>query len=52
MPEKYRTPILEQTLLGRIGEAEEVARVIAFLASADASYITGTSVTVSGGWGI
>jgi 3-oxoacyl-[acyl-carrier protein] reductase len=52
MPEKYRTPILEQTLLGRIGEAEEVARVIAFLASDDASYITGTSITVSGGWGI
>ena len=52
MPEKYRLPIIEQTLLGRIGEADEVARVIAFLASEDASYITGTSITVSGGWGI
>jgi 3-oxoacyl-[acyl-carrier protein] reductase len=52
MPEKYRTPIVEQTLLGRIGEAHEVARVIAFLASDDASYITGSSITVSGGWGI
>jgi 3-oxoacyl-[acyl-carrier protein] reductase len=52
MPEKYRTPIIEQTLLGRIGEAQEVARVIAFLASDDASFITGASVTVSGGWGI
>ena len=52
MPERYRAPIIEQTLLGRIGEAEEVARVIAFLASDDASYMTGTSVTVSGGWGI
>ncbi len=52
MAEKYRAPIIEQTLLGRIGEAEEVARVIAFLASDDASYITGTSITVSGGWGI
>ena len=51
MPEKYRLPIIEQTLLGRIGEAEEVARVIAFLVSEDASYITGTSITVSGGWG-
>ncbi|HUJ90981.1 MAG TPA: SDR family NAD(P)-dependent oxidoreductase, partial [Syntrophorhabdales bacterium] len=40
MPERYRAPIIEQTLLGRIGEAEEVARVIAFLASDDASYIT------------
>ncbi len=52
MPERYRAPIIEQTLLGRIGEAEEVARVIAFLASDDASYITGTSIAVSGGWGI
>ncbi|HVN24744.1 MAG TPA: SDR family NAD(P)-dependent oxidoreductase [Syntrophorhabdales bacterium] len=52
MPEKYKIPILEQTLLGRIGEAEEVARTIAFLASDDASYITGTTITVSGGWGI
>lgn len=52
MPEKYRAPILAQTLLGRMGEPEEVARVAAFLASDDASYITGTTITVSGGWGI
>jgi NAD(P)-dependent dehydrogenase (short-subunit alcohol dehydrogenase family) len=52
MPERYRTPIVEQTLLGRMGEAAEVARVIAFLASDEASYITGTSITVAGGWGI
>lgn len=52
MPERYRALIIEQTLLGRIGEAEEVARVIAFLASDDGSYITGTSIAVSGGWGI
>lgn len=52
LPEKYRQPIIEQTLLGRIGEPEEVARVAAFLASDDASYVTGTTITVSGGWGI
>ena len=52
MPERYRTPIIDQTLLGRIGEPVEVARVVAFLASEDASYITGSSITVSGGWGI
>jgi 3-oxoacyl-[acyl-carrier protein] reductase len=52
MPEKYRAPIVAQTLLGRMGEPEEVARVAAFLASDDASYITGTTITVSGGWGI
>jgi 3-oxoacyl-[acyl-carrier protein] reductase len=35
--------------LGRIGEAEEAAKVIAFLVSDAASYITGTSVNIDGG---
>jgi 3-oxoacyl-[acyl-carrier protein] reductase len=52
MPEKYRTPIIGQTLLGRMGEPVEVAAAVAFLASDDASYITGTTITVSGGWAI
>ncbi|MBW1772911.1 MAG: SDR family oxidoreductase [Deltaproteobacteria bacterium] len=38
--------------MGRIGEPEEVARVIAFLASEDASFITGAAIPVSGGWGM
>lgn len=52
LPEKFKVPIIEQTLLGRMGEPEEVAKVAAFLASNDASYVTGTTITVSGGWGI
>jgi len=52
MPEKYRAPIVAQTLLGRMGEPDEVARVAAFLASGDSSYVTGTTIAVSGGWGI
>jgi len=52
MPDKYKEPIIRETMLGRIGEPEEIARVAAFLASEDASFITGTTVTVSGGWGI
>jgi len=52
LPDKYKQPILDQTLLGRMGEPVEVARVVAFLASDDSSYITGTTITVSGGWGI
>lgn len=35
--------------LGRVGQAEEVASVIAFLVSAAASYVTGTSVNLDGG---
>lgn len=35
--------------LGRVGEAEEVANMIAFLASEAASYVTGTSINLDGG---
>jgi len=35
--------------LGRIAEGEEVAKVVAFLASKASSYMTGTTVDVSGG---
>jgi len=37
--------------LGRIGRPEEVARVAVFLASADASFMTGAAVVVDGGFG-
>ncbi|TME02436.1 MAG: glucose 1-dehydrogenase [Chloroflexi bacterium] len=42
--------IERRTPMGRFGEAAEVARVAVFLASDDASYITGSHVTVDGGW--
>jgi NAD(P)-dependent dehydrogenase (short-subunit alcohol dehydrogenase family) len=37
--------------LGRIGQPQEVARVAVFLASDDASFMTSSSVVVSGGFG-
>jgi 3-oxoacyl-[acyl-carrier protein] reductase len=37
--------------LGRYGKAEEVAAAVAFLASPDASYITGATLSVDGGLG-
>ena len=36
--------------LGRLCAAEDVAKAIAFLASEDASFITGTSLVVDGGY--
>jgi len=38
--------------LGRIGQPEEVGRLAVFLASDDASFMTGSTVVVSGGFGI
>ena len=49
MAEKYRNMIIERTPLGRIGQPEEVANVVAFLASDEASFVTGATVEVSGG---
>jgi len=37
--------------LKRFGQPEEVAATVAFLASQDASYITGVEINVDGGWG-
>lgn len=38
--------------LGRLGKPEEIASVVLFLASDDASFITGADIVVDGGWGI
>jgi len=52
MAKRFKDEIIADTPLGRIAEPEEVAHVIAFLASNDASYITGAALPVSGGWGM
>ena len=40
----------ERAPLGRIGTPEEIAGAVAFLASDDASFVTGTTLVVDGGW--
>jgi NAD(P)-dependent dehydrogenase (short-subunit alcohol dehydrogenase family) len=50
MAEKYRNLIIENTPLKRGGQPEEVANVVVFLASDEASFMTGAMVEVSGGW--
>ncbi len=47
--EAARSRILSRTPLGRLGEPDEVARIAVFLASDDASYLTGTTVYPDGG---
>lgn len=44
--------ISRRTPLGRMGEPEEIAAAAAFLVSPAASYITGTTLSVDGGWAI
>jgi len=41
-----------ETPLGRLGEPEEIAAVIAFLGSDDASFITGQTIVADGGWSL
>ncbi len=48
-PEVLRTRVLPQIPVGRLGEPEEVARLVAFLASDEAAFITGSTLTINGG---
>jgi acetoacetyl-CoA reductase len=47
--EVLNTKIIPQIPIGRLGEPEEVARCVTFLASDDAGFITGSTLTANGG---
>ena len=49
VPEKVREAIIGQIPTGRLGEPEEIARCVTFLASDDAGFINGSTITANGG---
>jgi glucose 1-dehydrogenase len=46
---QFRNKVLSRTPLGRFGQPEEIAAVVAWLASSEASYPTGTTIYADGG---
>lgn len=49
VPEKVRDSIISQIPTGRLGEPEEIARCVAFLASDDSQFINGSTISANGG---
>src|SRR5712664_2614228 len=49
--EEFKNTIISQVPMKRIGQPHEIAGAVAFLASSDASYMTGAEIPVDGGFG-
>ena len=48
MPEKALEAVIGQIPAGRVGEPDEIARCVAFLASDDAEFINGSTISANG----
>jgi 3-oxoacyl-[acyl-carrier protein] reductase len=48
-PPEHRRAMVERVALGRMGQPDDIADVVAFLVSDEARWITGETITVSGG---
>lgn len=50
IPISYQEKILSQVAMGKPGSPEEIASIVAYLASKESSYITGAVIDINGGW--
>lgn len=49
VPEDIRNKIIARIPVGRLGEPEEIAQIVAFLASEAAAFVTGADISINGG---
>ena len=49
MPEEVLEKIVAKIPVGRLGQADEIARGVCFLTSEDAGFVTGSTMSINGG---